>query len=436
MQLSKYCKIYKSEKTADTLILFSTKNAAIAELPESLLQRINKNKSIPDADEKLLRRLGLLAADPEKEKKRVMRYIDEVNRISRTLNIKLVMNLDCNLDCRYCFEGTRKGKFYLSKSCADDFISFVRSRVVRAEKMGCGFEDIVITFYGGEPLLSKEMIISIAQRLKALAGKSGITFSFSLMTNGTLLTKATALELKKLGLKDACFTLDGLPDNHDRYRPFKGGAGSFSIILKNMKETCDVVSIDLGGNYTRENYRHFPALLDLLMDKGLTAEKIPSLSFYPIVAESASVMPDFHEGCVSINEPWLAEAGMFLRDEILRRGYSTGRVLPSICMMEQPNNMVMNYNGDIYKCPGLIGRQEYKAGDIWKGIGDYHVSHHLDNWNNEKCLGCEYLPLCFGGCRYMKLVRDGNMDGIDCKRPYLEATLEKAVMQDIRYGQL
>ncbi len=434
MQLSKYCKIYTSEKASDTLFLFSTKNAAIAEVPKSLLMRIRKDDGIPEADEKLLKRLGLLVADPEKEKKRVMRHISEVNRVSRILNIKLVMNLDCNLACTYCFEGTRKGKFYLSKSCADAFVAFVRNKVVSSEKMGCGFEDIVITFYGGEPLLSKELIISIARRLKALAKKSDITFSFSLMTNGTLLTKAAALELKKLGLKDACFTLDGLQENHDRFRPFKSGAGSFSTILNNIKETCDVVSIDLGSNFTKENYKQFPAFLDLLINKGLTAEKIPSLGFYPIISESAAVMPDFHEGCASVNEPWLAEAGIFLREEILRRGYSTGRVLPSICMMEQPNNMVVNYNGDIYKCPGLISREEFKAGDIWKGIGDYHVSHHLENWKNEKCLACEYLPLCFGGCRYMKLVQDGNMDGIDCKKPYLDATLEKAVMQDIRYG--
>jgi hypothetical protein len=34
----------------------------------------------------------------------------------------------------------------------------------------------------------------------------------------------------------------------------------------------------------------------------------------------------------------------------------------------------------------------------------------------------------------MKLVRDGNMEGVDCKKPYFDATLEAMVKQDIRYG--
>jgi uncharacterized protein len=93
----------------------------------------------------------------------------------------------------------------------------------------------------------------------------------------------------------------------------------------------------------------------------------------------------------------------------------------------------VNYDGGIYKCSGLIGREEFKVGDIASGIKNYHSSHNLDNWKNEGCLSCAYLPLCFGGCRYMKFIRDGNMDGVDCKKQYLDATLEAAIRQDIKY---
>ena len=103
-------------------------------------------------------------------------------------------------------------------------------------------------------------------------------------------------------------------------------------------------------------------------------------------------------------------------------------------MMEYKNNILVNYDGSIYKCPGLIGREAYKIGDIKTGVKDYLKSHNLDNWKNEECLDCAYLPLCFGGCRYMKLVRDGNMDGVDCRKPYFDACLETLVKQDIRYG--
>jgi hypothetical protein len=35
------------------------------------------------------------------------------------------------------------------------------------------------------------------------------------------------------------------------------------------------------------------------------------------------------------------------------------------------------------------------------------------------------------GCRYMKLVRDGNISGVDCKKPYYDACLEALVKQDL-----
>lgn len=108
--------------------------------------------------------------------------------------------------------------------------------------------------------------------------------------------------------------------------------------------------------------------------------------------------------------------------------------MPSVCMMEYRDGMIINHDGRIYKCPGLIGREEFCVGTIKSGIKDYQKSHHLDNWKNDECIECTYLPLCFGGCRYMKLIREGTMAGVDCKKEYLDSTLEAAVRQDVKYG--
>jgi uncharacterized protein len=42
--------------------------------------------------------------------------------------------------------------------------------------------------------------------------------------------------------------------------------------------------------------------------------------------------------------------------------------------------------------------------------------------------------MCFGGCRYMMLIKDGNINALDCKKDYLDASLETLVKQDIKYG--
>jgi len=263
----------------------------------------------------------------------------------------------------------------------------------------------------------------------------GIRFKTYFVTNGTLLTKETVKMLRPLGLKEAQVTIDGPRHIHNNFRPYRSGAGSFDVIIRNVKDVRGLIKICIGGNYSRSHYREFPSLLSYLLTNGLGPDKIKSVQFSPIAQERQDFgPPDFNDGCTTINEPWLIEAFLHIREEILKSGFRFTKTAPGLCMMEYESNLLVNYEGSIYKCPGLIGREEYKIGDIKTGTIDYRASYHLDNWKNEECLDCEYLPLCFGGCRYMKYVRGGNMAGVDCRKPYYDAALETLVKQDIKYG--
>ncbi len=375
-----------------------------------------------------LRKLGFIVDDVEQERSEMRALMEELDAMNKSFYAKVVLNLDCNLACKYCFEGTRKGKFYMTEETVESFFRFVNNGMLRHK------EKIEITYYGGEPLLSSGLILDMSRRLKSVADSGGQKFTFSLVTNGTLLTRALAEKLKPLGLTHANVTIDGPADIHNTYRPFRSGKGSFDLIVGNLKAVCDIVPVRIGGNYTKANFRRFPLLLDYLMSEGLTPERVGNVQFSPATQESGEfALSDFTEGCLSFGEPWLVEAWMYLREEILRRGYRTTKVLPMPCMMEIRDGFVINYNGDIYKCAGLIGRKEFCVGNLKNGVADYRQSHNLDNWKNDQCLDCAYLPICFGGCRYMKLVREGNMEGIDCRKPYFDAVLESLVKQDIAY---
>ncbi|MBI5640967.1 MAG: geopeptide radical SAM maturase [Nitrospirae bacterium] len=427
MILSRYCKIYPHKDDPASVLLFSTKKSSKILVSRTVLEDI-ENGAIPDEEKETLMDLGFLVSSVDEERNEMIGFIDELNSINRSFKAIVVMNLDCNLACRYCFEGARKGRFYMTKKTADQLIDFIRSNI-------SDNDEINLTFYGGEPLLSLELIVYISENLGTYAEQNGIKYRFSFITNGTLLLPKTVERLKPLGLNSAGITLDGPKAVHDISRPFKTGNGSFDVIFKNMGDVCKSVDIQLGGNFTQENYHEFPKLLDYMIDNGFTPEKVSDVKFAPVLKETVGIAPpDFHDGCESLNEPWLFEAGIFLREEIMKRGYITARINPIACMMEYKDVLVVNHNGEIYKCPGLIGRKEFCVGNIRTGVNDYRISHNLDNWKNEECLNCAYLPLCFGGCRYMKFVRDGNMDGVDCKKPYLDATIEELVKQDIRYG--
>jgi uncharacterized protein len=136
-----------------------------------------------------------------------------------------------------------------------------------------------------------------------------------------------------------------------------------------------------------------------------------------------------------MSEPWLVEASLFLREEIMRRGYNFPKLQPAPCMVDLDDAFTVDHDGTIYKCVTLIGHPEFACGDIRQGIDQrYREIHHLGHWQKEeRCRACEYLPLCFGGCRYMAFQREGSMAGVDCQKEFLDATLEKMLLQDLKY---
>ncbi|MFZ5998256.1 MAG: geopeptide radical SAM maturase [Nitrospirota bacterium] len=429
MLLSRYCSLYPCHGDPDSLMLFSAKRGATILIPASMLDDI-RTGALADEERKTLIELGFLNSDIEAERAEILGFIDELNALHKSLDITVVLNLDCNLACTYCFEGKRKGRFFLSRETANRIVDFIKNRDFTDKK------EIKVTFYGGEPLLSTELIAYISEELKSFAESKGLDYRFSLVTNGTLLTAKMVDRLLPLGLHGAKITLDGPQELHDAFRPFTSGSGSFDAIIDNIKAVNGKVRIQIGGNYTRDNYQEFPCLLDYLSEEGLGPDNIAAIKFDPVMRESEEfALPDFNDGCCSINEPWLFGASVFLRNEILRRGYRTPKIVPSPCIVELRDSYVVNYDGALYKCPGLIGREHYCIGTVKDGVKEYRQSHNLDNWKNEECLGCVHLPLCFGGCRYIKVVHDGTMSGIDCKRPFLDAVLGELVYQDIAYGR-
>jgi uncharacterized protein len=428
MQPSYYLKTFPCPDNPDQLLLFSTKKASVILLDRETYQALEGGTLSP-SDEAKLASLGMVVADRDAEKQAILGLLDERNPQNRGLNIIAVLNLDCNFACPYCFEEGLKGNLYMADATADRLLSFIK------DKFRDNQDTLLIDFYGGEPLLSLDLIQYISQAAGSFAESRGGVYYFTLVTNGSLFTRKAASILVPLGLKSVKITLDGPAEIHNTQRPFMSGAGSFRAIINNIKATCDLVKVGIGGNFTEHNYERFSLLLDYLEAEGLTPDKISSVKFDAIVNRPKNYRSpiEYTSGCVSTKEPWLLRAEAFLREEILKRGYHTPKPTPLACMIETTDAYVVNYDGVIYKCPAFIGNKDFAAGDVERGVSDYSEALKLGIYKNPECAACVYLPLCFGGCRYMAYVRDGNIDELDCKKEYFDASLETLLKQDIRY---
>lgn len=429
MQPSHYLKAYPLEDAPGQYLLYSPTKGALTRI-HARFYRDLQDGVLPSSVADVLARLGMLVESPAQEKQSMLGLFDWINANNRTLNLMVVLNLDCNFACVYCYEGTMKGRHYMSQQTADQLMDFIRHH------LNDGKRDLRIDFYGGEPLLSMPRIRQIASAAGDFARSKGASFAFSLVSNGSLLTRRTAEELIDLGLERAKITLDGPAEWHNRSRPYRSGAGSFETIITNILETWDLVKVAIGGNYEKHTFPAFVSLLDDLEKVGLTPDRISSVKFDPVMSlgQTEFALPDYKGGCVSISEPWLIEAEAFLREEILKRGYRTQKIRPVTCMVDVKDTLVVHYDGTIYKCPGFIGHKGFEAGDLEHGLIDYGTVYHTGYWKNEQCSDCGYLPLCFGGCRYVSFLRDGKIGALECRKPYLDAALETLVKQDARYA--
>jgi uncharacterized protein len=424
VHLSKYLKAFPSRTKPDHILLYSTLRTSSALVPTTVyLAAVRGELAEPEAQ--TLKKLGFLVDDLEEERDRMRSCLARLNGRSRRFDAIVILNLDCNLNCAYCYEETFRSDQYMSPETATLVVERFRT-VMAAGK------DVYVTFYGGEPLLSQDLITGISVSLQEAARQHDVNYTFDLVTNATLLNRETALRLLPLGLKAAKFTIDGPKDIHDQQRPYSSGSGSFDTILDNMAEVCDLLTVYLGGNYYRTNYRSFPALLDRMTARGITPDKIKEVDFAPVTPKAGCA--EYSTGCACINDPWLVEATLFLREEILRRGFSAKKPSAGACTVELEHNVVVNYDGTLYKCPSFLGWEQYCIGSLQGGLVDFNESHAIGNWKNEACLDCAYLPICFGGCRFLNLVQGKTMADVDCRRIFLDATLESILLQNMKYA--
>ncbi|NVN99230.1 MAG: geopeptide radical SAM maturase [Geobacteraceae bacterium] len=423
MPISRYLKIYPDKSRAGHVILYSTKKGSSVRLPEKLLAAA-LDDTLSDNNRQTLTRLGMYVDDPVLEQREMSALVKRTNSRSTLFRGTAVLNLECNLACSYCYEeGFREGQ-RMSASVAESLVDWVVTNHLEHGR------DVEMQFYGGEPLLSLPLVHSISRQLQDEAANRGRKFSITMTTNGTLLTRAVVQQLLQYNFTKAILTLDGPKSVHDIQRPYVSGKGSFDTIVTNIKDVCDLVRIDLGGNYTQDNYRQYPLLLDYLLEEGITPEKLGLVHFSPVTPKSGAGV-DISAGCISSSEPWIIAAVPYLEGEIMAKGFKTSKLTMSACVIEFDHDLVINYDGTLYKCPAFMGWSELSVGTLAEGISDYSESHRLGIWQNDECMECPYLPLCFGGCRLNPLLQTGSISGLDCRRDFFDATLETLVLQNL-----
>jgi uncharacterized protein len=124
------------------------------------------------------------------------------------MHLSLHLTNRCNLACRYCYAA--RGQEDMT------FETAVRAIQTCAAGPNCG-----IIFFGGEPLLRRELIWEVIRWCERTEPNR---FHYKVTTNGTLLDEAFFDEAERLRLHVA-LSHDGMREAHDHSRTAADGTG-------------------------------------------------------------------------------------------------------------------------------------------------------------------------------------------------------------------
>jgi uncharacterized protein len=67
--------------------------------------------------------MGFLVESAAQERQAVQGYLDELNRLNPNLTVAVILGLECNFACRYCFQGEQKGQKNMTDATAQQLVA-------------------------------------------------------------------------------------------------------------------------------------------------------------------------------------------------------------------------------------------------------------------------------------------------------------------------
>ena len=389
---------------------------------------------------------GFIVRDRETERAELRTFFREFRESTGTLSVTVLTTLQCNFACDYCIQGDHgdynKHAAKMSPETAARVAGWVGRRLDAIAP-----SRLVLTFFGGEPLLNMPVLYYIAERLHAACDSRGVRLVINIITNGLLLTREMVERLNPLGLNGVKITLDGNREAHDRSRPLRGGQGTFDRIIANTRAVADLTKIAVGGNFEMDTADSYPALLDFLAAQDF-APRLSKVSFKPVIREKAAqvrrTIPLTVVGGEGkpLNGACMTSAGTgvsrvcdtcnfvdekmaFLREETKKRGFTTvDGVHMGPCEIHKSHAHTIGPDGSLFACPGFAGEALQSTGHIDDRQDDYRTTalrnfERLAAW--EQCHDCAFIPVCAGGCTVAAHNELGDMHVPNCHKASFEA---------------
>lgn len=311
---------------------------------------------------------------------------------------------DCNLACQYCFaeEGEYHGRralmsFEVGKKALDFLIANSGNR-----------RNLEVDFFGGEPLMNWEVVKQLVEYGRSKEKEYNKNFRFTMTTNGVLLNDEI-MEYCNREMSNVVLSLDGRKEVNDKMRPFRGGKGSFDLIVPKFQKFAEMRGdrdYYVRGTFTRHNLDFSKDVMEFA-DLGFR-----SMSIEPVVAKPEEEYAIREEDLPQIMEEYdhLAEEYIKLKKE--GRGFNFFHFNIDLnqgpCVAKRLSGcgsgteyLAVTPWGDLYPCHQFVGQEEFLLGNVDTGVTNERIRDEFKLCNvyaKDKCRDCFARFYCSGGC--------------------------------------
>lgn len=292
----------------------------------------------------------------------------------------------CNFRCVYCYEN------HVGERMSEEVVESIKNFLVLKIPTIKLFE---LEWFGGEPLLTKDIVIEITSLAQKLCKVNGVTFVSVMTTNGYLLDAETFSKLVELGINSYQITFDGDKENHNKYRLLanKSPQGTFDKIWGNL---CDIKN--LSYNFSIAIRCHLTAINRNSIERLLVKidEMFGEDNRFFVHLKEVSALGGKDDDKMSI----LSKDEKIALVNDLKDKYSHMRFVDIgkdyICYAARPNTFAIRADGSLAKCTVALDCDNNNVGHIMPdGTLDVNSTKFLlwsegfDNMDKAK-LDCPY----------------------------------------------
>lgn len=388
-----------NSKTAQILEMNAGERAVIEDCFDGLLvSGTHPNADLLDC----LVTLGFVVPAEVDERQREKDRLQETKAGEERLFLTIAPTMACNQHCSYCFQRNTPKTKIMSRALQRAVMEFVRRKVGNAKQL-------VVQWFGGEPLIAFDAIVSMTTAFQAICAERGIDYYAEMLTNGMLLTPERVAALSSLNIKALQISLDGMPETYAERREvaLPKAEAYYRFLIENMQAVIDATgSVTLRINVDKENIDEAKYVVGLFKDYGVVDQRLDfRLGF---INTSRGLVECVPHDCFTNTE--FADEELAFRHFLAEQGYMVfGMPQPKNypCTAILRNAYTIDPNGNVGKCVPAVGTDQSAFArilpdDMEKTLADTAAAEMpygaFDPFRSKGCEGCKLMPVCLGSC--------------------------------------